>query len=210
MSGRRRRPRTPYQRPAHPTGAAASLAVVSMAVSNSGAGTGSTGIQSTAASLSVLMGPSSTATLAGSPSVPLEELRDLMVLTSGQLSAHLVSNPLAATLSGSPLPGPPALSPLLGDPWSAILLTMARVAAQPSMTTAFLPSSATVMTPGLSSPAIATSMSTGLPQTAISSPIISAVPPLPAVALNPLLSLAEMGLITITIVIDCNCLHVLV
>ena len=49
------------------------------------------------------------------------------------------------------------------------------------------------MTPGFSSPAIATSMSTGLPPTATSSPIISAVPPLPAVALNPLLSLGVSG-----------------
>ena len=36
-------------------------------------------------------------------------------------------------------------------------------------------------------------MSTGLPPTATSSPIISAVPPLPAVALNPLLSLGVSG-----------------
>ena len=49
------------------------------------------------------------------------------------------------------------------------------------------------MTPELSSPAIATSMSTGLPPTATSSPIISAVPPLPVVALNPLLSLRVSG-----------------
>ena len=61
------------------------------------------------------------------------------------------------------------------------------------MTTAFLPPLATVMTPGLSSPAIAISMSTGLPPTATSSPIISAVPPLPAVPLNPLLSLRVSG-----------------
>ena len=53
------------------------LAVVSAAVSNSGAGTGSTGVRSTVASLSAFAGPLSTATLAGSPSVPLEELRDL-------------------------------------------------------------------------------------------------------------------------------------
>ena len=103
-------------------------------------------------------GPSSTVTLAGSPSVPLEQLHDLMVLISGQLSAHLGSNPLAATSSGSPLPDPLSLSPLLGDPRSALLLTAARAAAQPSMTTAFLPPPAKVMTPGLSSPAIATSM----------------------------------------------------
>ena len=70
----------------------------------------------------------STVTLAGSPSVPLEELRDLMVLISGQLSAHLGSNPLAATSSGSPSLGPLSLSPLL-----------VRAAAHPSMTTAFLP-----------------------------------------------------------------------
>ena len=73
------------------------------------------------ASLSALAGPSSTATLVGSPSVPLEELRDLMFLISGQLSAHLGLNPFAATLSGSPLPGPPSLSPLLGDLRSAML-----------------------------------------------------------------------------------------
>ena len=36
-------------------------------------------------------------------------------------------------------------------------------------------------------------MSTGLPPTATSSPIISAVPPLPAIALNPLLSLGVSG-----------------
>ena len=101
-------------------------------------------------------GPSSTATLAGTPFVPLEELCDLMVLISGQLSAHLGSNPLAATLSGSPLLGPPSLSPLLGDPHSAMLLTTAGTAAQHSLTTAFLPPPATVMTPGLSSPVIAT------------------------------------------------------
>ena len=149
MPGRRGRPRTPYQRPARPTGAAASSGVVSAAVSNSGTGTGSTGIRSTAASSSALAGPSSTATLAGSPSVPLEELRDLMVLISGQLSAHLGSKPLTATSSGSPLPGPPSLSPLLGDPRSAMLLTAAGAAAQPSMTTVFLPPPTTVMTPGL-------------------------------------------------------------
>ena len=85
MPGRRGRPRTPYQQPAHLTGASASLTVVSTAVSNSGAGTRSTGIQSTVASLSALVGPLSTATLAGSPSVPLEELLDLIVL---MLSAH--------------------------------------------------------------------------------------------------------------------------
>ena len=116
-----------------------------------------------------------------------------MVLISGQLRAHLGSNPLAATSSGSPLLGPPSLSPLLGDLRSAMLLTAARAAAQPSMTTAFLPPPATVMTPGLSSPAIATSMSAGLPPTVTSSPIISAVPPLLAVALNPLLSLRVSG-----------------
>ena len=55
MPGRRGRPRTPYQRPARPTGAAASSAVVSATVSNAGAATGSTGVQNTA-------GPSSTAT----------------------------------------------------------------------------------------------------------------------------------------------------
>ena len=70
----------------------------------------------------------------------------------------------------------------LCDPQSAILLTTARTAAQPSMTT-----------PELSSPAMATSMSTGLPPTATSSPIISAVPPLPAIALNSLLSLRVSG-----------------
>ena len=103
MPGRRGRPRTPYQRPARLTGGVTSLAVVSVAVLNSGAGTGpgSTGVRSTAASSSALVGPLSTATLAVSPSVPLEELRDLMVLISGQLSAHLGSNPLAATSSGS-------------------------------------------------------------------------------------------------------------
>ena len=192
MPGRRGRPRTPYQRPARLTGGVTSLAVVSEAVSNSGAGTrpGSTGFRTTAASSSALAGPSSTATLAVSPSVPLEELHDLMVLILGQLSAQ---NPLAATSSGSPLPGRTSLSPLLGDLRSAMLITAAGAAAQPSMTTAFLPPPATVMTPGLSSPAIATSMSTGLPPTATSSPIISAVPPLPAVALNPLLSLGVSG-----------------
>ena len=54
MPGRRGRPRTPYQHPAHPTGAAAFSAVVSTAVSNSAAGMGSIGVQSTAASLSAL------------------------------------------------------------------------------------------------------------------------------------------------------------
>ena len=49
MPGRCGRRRTPYQCPAYPTGAAASLAVVSAAVSKSGAGTGSMDIQSTAA-----------------------------------------------------------------------------------------------------------------------------------------------------------------
>ena len=44
MPGRRGRPRTPYQQPAHPTGASASLTVVSTALSNLGAGTRSTGI----------------------------------------------------------------------------------------------------------------------------------------------------------------------
>ena len=113
MPGGHERPRTPYQRPAHLTGAAVSLAVVFMAVS--GAGMGSTGVQSTAASSSAPAGTSFTATLAGSPSVPLEELRNLIVLISGQFNAHLGSNPLAVTSSGSPLPGPLSFSPLLGD-----------------------------------------------------------------------------------------------
>ena len=86
-----------------------------------------------------------------------------------------------------------SLSPLLGDPRSAMLLTVAGAVAPPSMTTAFLPPPTTVMTPGLSSSAIATSMSAGLPPTATSSHIISAVPPLPAVAMNPQLSLKVSG-----------------
>ena len=84
-----------------------------MVVSIQGAVTGSTGVRS-AASLSTLVGPSSTATLVGSLSVPLEELCDLMVLIVGQLSAHLGLNLLAATLSGSPLPWVLHLSHLFG------------------------------------------------------------------------------------------------
>ena len=109
-----------------------------------------------------------------------------MVLISGQLSAHLSSNPLQLLCLG-------LLCRVLCDPRSAMLLTAAGTVAQLSMTTAFLPPPTTVMTPGLSSPAIATSMSAGLPLTATSSPIISAVPPFPAVALNPLLSLRVSG-----------------
>ena len=93
----------------------------------------------------------------------------------------------AATLSGSPLLGPPSLSPLLGDLWSAMLPILTWSVAQPSLITAFLPPPATVMTPGISSPAIATSLSAGVPSTTASSPLISVVPPLVAVGLNPLL-----------------------
>ena len=46
-------------------------------------------VQNTAALSSAYVGPLSAATLASSPSVPLEELCDLMVLIVGQLSAHL-------------------------------------------------------------------------------------------------------------------------
>ena len=53
----------------------------------------SAGVPSTAASLSALAGLH-LQRLASSPSVPLEELHDLMVLISGQLSAHQSSNPL--------------------------------------------------------------------------------------------------------------------
>ena len=92
MPGRRGRPRTPYQRPACLTGAAASSAVVSVAVSKSR--DEEYRRPKHRGFIICTCGPSSTATLASSPFVPLEELHDLMVLISGQLSAHLSSNPL--------------------------------------------------------------------------------------------------------------------
>ena len=88
MPGRRGRPRTPYQRPSCPTGAAASSAVVSAAVSKSR--DDECRCPKHRCFIICTCGPSS----ASSPSVPLEELHDLMVLISGQLSAHQSSNPL--------------------------------------------------------------------------------------------------------------------
>ena len=57
MPGSCGKPRTLYQCPARPTGAAAASAVVSAAVSNLGVGIGSMGIRSTTASSSAFVGP---------------------------------------------------------------------------------------------------------------------------------------------------------
>ena len=100
MPGKHGTPRTPYQHPAHPTGAAASSAVVSVAVSIQGAVTGSTGVRSLVASSSALTGPSSTVTLVGSPCSTGAAARPHGSYF-GQLSTHLGSNPLAATSSVS-------------------------------------------------------------------------------------------------------------